>query len=86
MFSRTVIWYSPKSWKMMLISLRRLAGLKRLASCPFTRIWPLTGAYRPVISLTMVVLPAPLAPTSASAWPRSTRNETLRSTSVSTSG
>ena len=62
---------------------RRTASGSLSTSCPATRAVPLVGRLRVVIIRTVVVLPAPLGPSSPSTEPSGTTNETSSTASVS---
>ncbi len=66
------------SWKIIAIwfprSLRSLAGLMLVSSCPSKRMEPDTretlAGKRPITASADTVFPEPLSPTNPSVWPR----------------
>ncbi len=54
-------------------------ALAPVMSMPSNRIWPERGGTRPEIARNVVLLPAPLAPISATSWPAFTSSEMPRS-------
>src|SRR6202035_2891297 len=84
-FSSTVIFLKilrPSGTSAMPARAARCAGQPD-RSCPSSRIRPADGLTSPMIALMVVLLPAPLAPSSAMIWPFSTVRFTPCSTSIS---
>jgi hypothetical protein len=64
-----VLWYRPKSWKAAAVAARQERVSISARSVPSIRMRPESGRYIFSSSLTIVVLPGPYSPTTATTLP-----------------
>src|SRR5690625_6353092 len=81
MFSQIVPENREASWKTTPMRERNTSSGSSAVSCPATRTWPSRASYRPSSRFTIVDLPPPDSPTSATFSPGTTAKRSEEHTS-----